>query len=98
MRDVRVDISEVGAHEQRREFTLPDGQRALTGQSLRDWLDQLGGPRGRVDSPAGKVDVDLTPWLDRDPDATLLRLTVSFVDPSKVGKRYLGGPPRSPGA
>ncbi len=93
MRDVRVEISEVGAGEQRRGFTFPDGRRVLTGKTLRDWLHELGGPRGRVDSPAGKVEVDLTPWLDRDPDATVLRLRITFVDPSKVGKRY--GPPRS---
>jgi hypothetical protein len=96
MRDVRVEISEVGALEQRREFALPDGSTALTGKTLRDWLDQLGGPRGRIDSPAGEVEVDLTPWLDRDPDATVLRLTVRFVDPSKIGKRYSGRPPWPP--
>jgi hypothetical protein len=93
VRDVSVEVSEVGAHEQRREFTLPDGQKALTGRALREWLDQLGGPRGQIDSPAGKVDVDLTPWLDRDPDTTVLRLTISFVDPSKVGKRHSDGRP-----
>jgi hypothetical protein len=58
VREVSVEVSEVGAHEQRREFTLPDGQKALTGRTLREWLDQLGGPRGQIDSPAGKVDVE----------------------------------------
>jgi hypothetical protein len=91
LRDVSVEISEVGAYEQRREVTLPDGQKALTGRTLREWLDQLGGPRGQVDSPAGEVEVDVTPWLDRDPDTTVLRLKIGFVDPSKIGKRCSGG-------
>jgi hypothetical protein len=82
---ITVEITEVGSHDRRREVMLPDGRKALTGRTLREWLQMLGGPRGQVDSPAGKVEVNLTQWLDRDLDATVLRIRVSFVDPTKIG-------------
>jgi hypothetical protein len=87
VRDVSVEITEVGPDEPRREVTLPDGRKALTGKTLREWLEQLGGPQGQMESPAGKVDVDLTPWLGRDPDTTVLHVRVRFVDPKKIGTR-----------
>jgi hypothetical protein len=65
-----VEITEVGSPEARREFTLPDGRKALEGRTLREWLDLFGGPRGQLDSPAGKVDVDLSEWVDHDLDTT----------------------------
>jgi hypothetical protein len=87
LENVRVEITEVGPDETRREVTLPHGRTGFLGKTVRAWLDQLGGPQGQLDSPAGKVDVDLTQWLDRDLDATVLRIRVSFVDPKKIGTR-----------
>ncbi len=87
MRNVTVEITEAGPHETRREVTLPDGRRAFTGRPLRELLDEFGGPRGQLDTPAGKVDVDLTEWLGHDPDTTVLHIHVRFVDPSKIGTR-----------
>jgi hypothetical protein len=82
-----VQLTEVGSPEARREFTLPDGRKALEGRTLREWLDLFGGPRGQIDSPAGKVNVDPSQWLEHDLDATVLRIRVNFVDPKKLGSR-----------
>jgi hypothetical protein len=87
VRDVSVEITEVGPDEPRRAVTLPDGRTALLGKTLREYLDEFGGPKGQLESPAGKVDVDLTSWLARDPDKTVLRIHVRFVDPEKIGTR-----------
>src|SRR4029450_555540 len=87
VRDVSVEITEVGPDEPRRAVTLPDGRTALLGKPLRGYRDEFGGPKGQLESPAGKVDVDLTSWLARDPDKTVLRIHVRFVDPEKIGTR-----------
>jgi hypothetical protein len=87
VKDVTVEVTEVGSDDQRREVTLADGCKALTGKTLRAWLDQFGGPHGHMESPAGQVEVDLSPWLGRDPDTTVLHVRVRFVDPKKIGTR-----------
>jgi hypothetical protein len=87
VRDVTVEISEDGPDDPRREVTLPDGRKGFLGKTLRAWLDEFGGPKGQLESPAGKVYVDLTNWLRRDPDKTVLRIHVRFVDPARIGTR-----------
>jgi hypothetical protein len=87
VRDKTVEITESGRPRRAREFTLPDGRKALEGRTLREWLHLFGGPRGQLDSPAGKVDVDLSQWVDHDLDTTVLRIRVNFVDPEKLGTR-----------
>jgi hypothetical protein len=88
-----VHIKELRGNEQQPEVKLPNGTTTHLGGTLGEWRRRYGGDVADVPDPADPgrtVRVDLTPWKDRDPDATVLRISFQFVDPTKIGTKFPG--------